>query len=337
MKTFGFFLVFRMCSLVDGAICGEEDVSDTLSTSSASISTNDSATKTCQKCRVTEAILKLRKKDVYCKECFLISCHHKFRSTLGKNKAMQVGDSVLVAFSGSQGSLALLKLIRSSFQDDVNLKRVRYSVNVVVIDESNLGYDFQTVRVVTLAKTFGFPVHVVHLSSALTSKPAREDEGLEELNLLLGAIDNVTSQELMLKQLRTRVLIRVAKELECKKIFLGECATSLAVGLLSGVAVGRGKHVSHESAFCDKTCDGEVELLRPLREFSINEVAFFHQYCDDEEQPVPHVTFSAGKDPKFGDIRRLTESFVLGLQEGFPSTVPTIFRIGDKLAQVFST
>ena len=34
---------------------------------------------------------------------------------------------------------------------------------------------------------------------------------------------------------------------------------------------------------------------------------------------------------KFSSIEELTKSFVIGLQEGFPSTVPTIFRTGDKL------
>lgn len=32
-----------------------------------------------------------------------------------------------------------------------------------------------------------------------------------------------------------------------------------------------------------------------------------------------------------GSIRKLTETFVNGLQEDFPATIPTIFRTGDKI------
>ena len=39
----------------------------------------------------------------------------------------------------------------------------------------------------------------------------------------------------------------------------------------------------------------------------------------------------SGDQDKFSNIEELTKSFVMGLQEGFPSTVPTIFRTGDKL------
>ena len=45
--------------------------------------------KLCQKCKVAKPILTIKQKDVYCKMCFLHNCNHRFRSTLGKNKAIR--------------------------------------------------------------------------------------------------------------------------------------------------------------------------------------------------------------------------------------------------------
>ena len=69
--------------------------------------------------------------------------------------------------------------------------------------------------------------------------------------------------------------------------------------------------------------------MRPLREFSSKEIALFNQHCGSEV-PVTHEIQSTKENSDFC-INKLTEKFVTGLQEGFPSTVPTIFRTGDKL------
>jgi hypothetical protein len=98
--------------------------------------------------------------------------------------------------------------------------------------------------------------------------------------------------------------------------------------------MGRGAQISNDAGFCDKRHD-EVQILRPLREFSVKEVALFNEYCFKHpgETAIAHVTALTGEDLRSSSIGRLTESFVLSLQEGFPSTVPTIFRTGDKLLQ----
>ena len=45
----------------------------------------------------------------------------------------------------------------------------------------------------------------------------------------------------------------------------------------SGVAIGRGAQVGNEAGFCDRR-SSEVQILRPLREFSTKEVSFFIQH-----------------------------------------------------------
>ena len=95
--------------------------------------------------------------------------------------------------------------------------------------------------------------------------------------------------------------------------------------LCLGVAIGRGAQVANEAGFCDMR-NQEVQVLRPLREFSTKEVELFNEHCGSE---LPIIC--TNKISKDSNIDHLTESFVTGLQEGFPSTVPTIFRTGDKL------
>ena len=117
-----------MCSIVDGAFPDEEVKAN-------EDNAGEQQQRLCQKCKAQVPIVTLRKKDVYCKDCFLHNCNHKFRSTLGKNKAIKINDQVLVAFSGSQGSLAILKLIQNSFQDRNNPKKIQYHPHIFIISK----------------------------------------------------------------------------------------------------------------------------------------------------------------------------------------------------------
>jgi cytoplasmic tRNA 2-thiolation protein 2 len=239
MKRFSFFLFCRMCSLVDGAL--EPNVDEDVQEDQV----HPGGKTICQKCRISPPILTLRKKDVYCESCFLTGCHHKFRSTLGKNKAIHFNDRVVVAFSGSQGSLAVLKLIRSSLEDKNNPKKLPYTPFVLIIDESGLclDHEYSIKDVINLAKIFSFDVHVTHLSTALrqdtclksadgyNDEPSTATTGLKEL---LVKTPETSSKLSLLKELRRQIMLRAAVELKCSKIFTGECATSLAITLLSG-------------------------------------------------------------------------------------------------------
>ena len=85
-------------------------------------------------------------------------------------------DKILVAFSGGQGCLAVLKLIRNSLDDENNPKKVAYFPTVFIMDESGISEDnFEFSEVLELAKMFDFPIFVAHLSMVL--KSGEESEG----------------------------------------------------------------------------------------------------------------------------------------------------------------
>ena len=70
---------------------------------------------------------------MYCDNCFLVSATHKFRATLGKSKVVRPTDKILVAHSGSAGSMALLHLIRAGMHESVH-KRLVFETKVMYID-----------------------------------------------------------------------------------------------------------------------------------------------------------------------------------------------------------
>lgn len=96
----------------------------------------------------------------------------------------------------------------------------------------------------------------------------------------------------------------------------------------SGIASGRGKQLSLDCGLIDGRLT-DVTFIRPLREFSKKEIVLFTVHSGLPPAEIK-PTYSAKQESMFS-IRKLTEDFVVGLQEDFPATVPTICRTGDKL------
>eukprot|EP00095_Tigriopus_kingsejongensis_P007791 maker-scaffold370_size193435-snap-gene-0.32 protein:Tk07791 transcript:maker-scaffold370_size193435-snap-gene-0.32-mRNA-1 annotation:"cytoplasmic trna 2-thiolation protein 2 a" len=306
---------------------------------------------TCKKCRESRSVLNLRARDTYCKACFLTTCNHRFRSTLGKHKIMRRGDRVLVAFSGNQGSMYLLQCLKQGYGEDTQ-KKLLFTSSVIVIDElgpfeedpaKRMGLVEDLVRVVA---HFELPCYVVPLECALRDEFSVENiqemEGSEssyrlpstqstqELREVFEAIKEISAKEDLLKNMKHNLLHACAKTLEMPKIFLAESQTSVAVNLLSGISLGRGMHLPNDVGFLDSRFK-HVQIIRPLRELTRKEIALanFHQRSPD---PVIMPCFTALKDPSCS-IEKVVEEFLVTLQEEFPATIPTVFRTGGKLEQ----
>lgn len=238
-----------MCSIVDGSL-------DQGALSEKKIPI-DVANSICKKCREAKSVLCLRVKDTYCKECFLTSSTHKFRSTLGKHKVMRPGDQVLIGFSGNQGSLALLHL-NSAGLDEANQKRLLFESKILIIDETGPFLDDPNARLEhtrslsQLASKFSFPVHITSLEYVLLNgetdvhpmkifKAPEEEYELppksltEELKNLFNKTKEASAKEALIHNLKRKLLVDLAPVLGCKKIFTAECSTSLAVTLMSGI------------------------------------------------------------------------------------------------------
>ena len=296
---------------------------------------------TCKKCRLQKSVVNLRVRDTYCRDCFLTAVHHKVRATLGKHKATRPGDRVVVAATGGLNSSALLHVLQQGVQTDT--KRLLFLPSVLYVEEGAVYGEEEAVRrerveeVVAALRQYGFPVHVTQLESYNSERVAPVLGGDElvispQLSLELAASfasvrEGSARQELLL-QLRRSVLVRAAREMGAAKVFTGESGTALAVELLAGVAGGAGASLPHRVGWRDGREEG-VEVLRPLRDVSAKESAL---YCALHRlhTVAPSQSWGVGQDALFS-IRKLTEEFLVGLQQDFPATIPTIFKTGDKL------
>nr|CAD7423817.1 unnamed protein product [Timema monikensis] len=299
----------------------------------------------CRKCNEKPAEVVLRLKDPYCRSCFLAATTHKYRASLGKSKQMKDDTHVLLAHSGSQSSLALLHLVWTGLQETTH-KRHFFDISVVYIDEGIIfGHSVKQrsatyAAVMNQVHSFQFSFYATALSRVLCDStentcllnPDLSLEEEDELDLKLLAlfknVTSLTSKEDLLMKLRNQLLVRVAKELKCSKVFVGESSTRLAVKILTNVALGRGAHLSLDVGFCDSR-DGAIKVLRPMRDFTNKEVAFYNFFNKLE----PLVISSLGtKADTQASIQKLTEKFVTDLQDNFPATVSTVFRTGEKLS-----
>ena len=242
-----------MCSIVessmDGALAEKKVVLDPKAA--------DTKAFTCKKCRVNKSVLNLRVRDTYCKDCFLLAMTHKFRSTLGKNKAMRPGDHVSVAFSGHPASICLAHCIRSGV--DEAQKRLLFDATLLVVDESGAFNRTAEEResfvrsLLSLAREFKFAVMITPLEDALQPCDDESKDSIrlydvgpdfvyelpssdqtERLRSVFAGIKEPSAKEDLLRNLKQRVIIRASKKMGVKKIFTAESATSLAVTLLSG-------------------------------------------------------------------------------------------------------
>lgn len=289
------------------------------------------------------AHLVLRKRDPYCKTCFIVSCTHKFRSTLGKSKLLKPGDRVLVAFSGGPSSAAMLQLLRDGFSEDAH-KRLLFDPSLVYIDDSavldNQDPEVALKEVTELMRDSGFPYYTSTLDLVYSAECLKLDGSTH--STLVTATESprtafmacyrgfktLTDRESFYKLSMRRLLLRLARDNGFVKVFTAETGTFLAATLLSTIALGRGAQLREEAGFLDDR-DPQVRLLRPMREFTSKEVALFnvHRLVPFRVQTTP----STACDYR-ASIARLTGKFVNGLQEDFPATVSTVWRTGDKIA-----
>lgn len=75
----------------------------------------------------------MRKKDAYCKQCFLNGTVHKFKALLGKSKLIRPHDKVLVCHKVGHPSTALLHFLRVGL--DLNTpKKIRFEPIILFVE-----------------------------------------------------------------------------------------------------------------------------------------------------------------------------------------------------------
>ncbi|KAM9047522.1 cytoplasmic tRNA 2-thiolation protein 2 isoform 2-T2 [Megaptera novaeangliae] len=94
-------------------------------------------------------------------------------------------------------------------------------------------------------------------------------------------------------------------------------------------AGGRERCAPHPQGFSDER-HGDVVVVRPMREHTLKEVAFYNRLFAVPSVFTPAVDTKA---PEKASIHRLMEAFILKLQAQFPCTVSTVYRTSEKLVK----
>ncbi|KAG7512739.1 cytoplasmic tRNA 2-thiolation protein 2 [Solea senegalensis] len=159
------------------------------------------------------------------------------------------------------------------------------------------------------------------------SLPVVQEAHTRLLQQLVGSAKTLTAKQDLLNTLKQHLLVHTARTEGYSKVMLGDNCTRLAVKLLTSISVGRGAQLAQDTGFSD-TRYGDIILVRPMREYSAKEIAFYNHMFSVASVFVPSLDT---KSTEKASIQRLTESFVTKLQTEFPSTVSTIYRTSEKL------
>ncbi|XP_059941400.1 cytoplasmic tRNA 2-thiolation protein 2 isoform X1 [Mesoplodon densirostris] len=151
----------------------------------------------------------------------------------------------------------------------------------------------------------------------------------EALSRLFNSVKTLTAKEELLQTLRTHLILHVARTHGYSKVMMGDSCTRLAIKLMTSLALGRGAFLAWDTGFSDER-HGDVVVVRPMREHTLKEVAFYNRLFAVPSIFTPAVDTKA---PEKASIHRLMEAFILRLQAQFPSTVSTVYRTSEKLVK----
>uniref|UniRef100_A0A8C0I5L7 Cytoplasmic tRNA 2-thiolation protein 2 n=1 Tax=Balaenoptera musculus TaxID=9771 RepID=A0A8C0I5L7_BALMU len=322
----------------------------------------------CVKCKEGLPVVVIRAGDAFCRDCFKAFYVHKFRAVLGKNRLIFPGEKVLLAWSGGPSSSSMLWQVLEGLSRD-SAKRLRFVPGVVYADEGAACGQSPEDRAKTVAEAkaglaerrlpvvFSLPPSVLRCSarepvgtegaykaavdSFLQQQHAlgEEQQSLpcpprppiragpptagqtEALSTLFSSVETLTAKEELLRTLRVAREAGGARDPPAGREGGGAVSWS--------AAGGRERCAPHPQGFSDER-HGDVVVVRPMREHTLKEVAFYNRLFAVPSVFTPAVDTKA---PEKASIHRLMEAFILRLQAQFPSTVSTVYRTSEKLVK----
>ncbi|KAI8905671.1 hypothetical protein DFJ77DRAFT_478576 [Powellomyces hirtus] len=309
----------------------------------------------CHKCKEAPPVVDMKRVQ-YCRPCFIESVLYRFKLAVMRGSKEPDGAKVCIAVSGGPSSSLLLEgMKRFHAIDPTNpRKRRKFSEMIVCyIDTAAvLGHSEKAVEIEQAAKEAGFEFFRVPLESVFLN-PDGSDPGVlvpqginaqeiiqlqmiqqstsvtpaERLQQCVHALGKATAKEEMLELLTWKVIIRLAKQEGCAVVARGDNSTRMAVNVIAQTSRGRGFGMPVEMSEHAGWYKG-ITIVRPLRDILAKEVAVFNRF--EQIHAVLTPDFTTGMPAK-ASIDRLTEAFVVGLQNEFPMTVNTVVRTAAKV------
>lgn len=324
------------------------------------VSTTTTTLKECRRCGSKPYII-LDKIHVECKTCFLESCNKKLRSTIGKTKLLKNNDSILIAYSGSSSSLALLDLIKNSINYDTRREqKLKPSILHVdtraVYNETSSANNFKD-RIENLKSTLHYisslfpdwPIYYTSLEMIASASDGLKwwatidsannclnneshkrifcnEKLIETYRVSLEHLDLTDKQHQVNKDILTLVDMFASSQDLYKFVFVASSATQLANNLLVDVILGNGSTIRSTVDVCDTRT--KVPVIRALKDFSKKEIAYYLRARQLKSEPQTNFATLAHRK---ASIHKVTEDFLSKLYADYPSTYSTLLRTGNKM------
>ncbi|XP_053986584.1 cytoplasmic tRNA 2-thiolation protein 2 [Hylaeus volcanicus] len=320
----------------------DETTIDTITASTNIAAHTANTNELCKKCGCQDVRISLRGKHRYCKICFLSMLTHKFRATLGKSKLVRPSDTILIEHSGKANSNVLIHLIKANESEPAN-KKLKFQCKILYVDDGMVkGCTVKERELIrnALAKeadNLQLTTYVAPLTEDTTNILCEEIQSINAggvntasndavMQKMFNSLDSDTAKDELLRQLRRKLLVSIAHKLNCNKVFVADTSVDLAIKVLTDVSTGRGYQLSSNVGFSDTRCP-DVTLLRPLRDFTREDIAGYLECCE----LTPILNSINYTEPFPASIRSTTKNFVHELDSEFYSTVSTIYRTSEKL------
>lgn len=298
-------------------------------------STEPKEAQPCRKCKTQIVEVKLTHRDGMCKSCFLNYVRHKFRATLGSTKIVPKNSRVLMLADGSAQSVALLDMVKFGVEDELFKKLHVIIGGVLVIDDLTLCglEELERQRLLnelhTSLEYLSMPLYLVAVTDEKIQpfESKVKESPTSNITSRFDQVKSLTERQDLLHQIKRRLILKAANELNCPFVFTNDIGLDIAQKLLTNISLGRGAGVTLDVGFCDDRWDS-VKIIRPLRDLVPLEVENYLKL--NNLKPVVLPKYGAIKGDS-ASIENLTAAFVNNLQKQFPSTVSTVFKTGDRL------
>jgi tRNA(Ile)-lysidine synthase TilS/MesJ len=136
-----------------------------------------------------------------------------------------------------------------------------------------------------------------------------------------------TSKIDLLDKLRQKLLITVARRLNCNIIFQANSAMNIATKVLGDICLGRSTELSMLANFCNAQYT-DIKILKPMKDFTQQELLYYSEcYKIDSIKSKESNVSSSMKS-----IQSLAHNFITKLESQFPGTVSAVSRTAEKLS-----
>jgi tRNA(Ile)-lysidine synthase TilS/MesJ len=241
----------------------------------------------------------------------------KFRVSLAKLQCFQQekgGDSkrVMIAWSGGKASTALLELLANYVAEN---RRQSISNLITVVHVQNSGADIDAMEKWIKNRYICMKFVCLPPSAALQNDRRTS-----------------TSQENFRDISRVQVLTSYAQQNGIDVCLTADTSTRLAIKTIQLTANGRGSSLAMELATEYSLPHAGLAVCRPMKEFSLHEVDYFNKQREVQTFDQKLTAPISAKSSAALSIGQLTEQFIMGLDNEYPSTVNTVIRTLGKIS-----